>query len=48
MTYNDNGTLKTVEVTAWTNRWEERNYLWPIPQSERDLNPSLGQNLLWE
>jgi hypothetical protein len=22
----------------------ERDYLWPVPQSERDINPNLGQN----
>lgn len=48
MTYTDTeGELQTVEVTAWTNVWSDRNYLWPIPQGELDLNASLGQNPNW-
>jgi hypothetical protein len=42
-----NGNLQTAEVTAWTNTWAERNYLWPIPQAERDQNTNLGQNPNW-
>ncbi|HTF21087.1 MAG TPA: RagB/SusD family nutrient uptake outer membrane protein [Chryseolinea sp.] len=48
MTYKDpNGNLQTVEVPAWTNSWVDRNYLWPVPQGERDLNDQLGQNPNW-
>jgi hypothetical protein len=48
MTYSDtNGDLQTVEVTAWMNYWDDRNYLWPVPQEERDLNPQLEQNTGW-
>lgn len=47
MTYVDAGELKTVEVTGWQNYWQNRNYLWPIPQMERDLNSDLGQNPDW-
>jgi hypothetical protein len=49
MTYSDNGTtLKTIEVQAWTNTFDKnRDYLWPIPQKERELNPSLSQNPNW-
>src|SRR5690606_7177046 len=25
----------------------ERDYLWAVPQSQRDLNPNLGQNPSW-
>lgn len=25
----------------------ERDYLWPVPQSQKDLNPKLGQNPKW-
>lgn len=25
----------------------ERDYLWPVPQSQKDLNPNLGQNPKW-
>jgi hypothetical protein len=49
MTYADpNGALKTIEVQAWTNSFDKsRDYLWPIPQKERELNPGLGQNPNW-
>ena len=48
MTYVDtNNNLQTVEVTGWTNFWNDRNYLWPIPQIERDLNSKLDQNPSW-
>lgn len=48
MTYVDTqGNLQTVEVPAWTNYWQSRNYLWPIPQLERDMNNGLGQNPEW-
>lgn len=48
MTYKDaQGNLQTVEVPAWTNTWSDRNYLWPVPQAERDLNDQLGQNPDW-
>jgi len=45
---NTNGNLQTAEVTAWTNTWAERNYLWPVPQAERDQNQNLGQNTDWQ
>jgi hypothetical protein len=44
---DDNGDLQTVEVTGWMNSFNTRNYLWPIPQSERDLNPDLTPNPGW-
>jgi starch-binding outer membrane protein, SusD/RagB family len=45
MTYvNPLGALTTVEVTGWLNYWDNKYYLWPIPQLEKDLNPKLGQN----
>jgi hypothetical protein len=48
MTYaDDNGDLQTVEVTGWVNAFDTRNYLWPIPQKELDLNPMLTQNPNW-
>src|SRR5690606_16080657 len=41
MTYTDTeGELQTVEVTASTNVWSDRNYLWPTPQGERDRKAS--------
>lgn len=39
------------EITWLTNiprKWAERYYLYPIPESERLLNPELGQNKGWE
>jgi hypothetical protein len=30
-----------------TRRWEEKNYLYPIPESHRLTNPNLGQNPGW-
>jgi hypothetical protein len=48
MTYVDaSNNLQTIEVTGWQNYWDDRNYLWPIPQTERDQNPGLGQNTGW-
>lgn len=47
MTYADGATLKTLEVASWQNYWTNRNYLWPIPQIERDMNTNLGQNPDW-
>ena len=36
---------------TWLNnvprRWEEKYYLYPIPESDRLLNPKLGQNPGW-
>lgn len=28
--------------------WDEKNYLYPLPSDQRQLNPSLGQNPRWE
>lgn len=49
MTYEDaNGDLQTIEVQAWTNTFDKnRDYLWPVPQKEKELNPALGQNPNW-
>ncbi len=45
MTYNDNGTLVTVNIDGYNRVFDEgRDYLWPIPQRERELNPNLEQN----
>ncbi|MBO0358215.1 RagB/SusD family nutrient uptake outer membrane protein [Hymenobacter sp. BT186] len=38
------------EITWLTNiprRWEEKYYLYPIPETDRLLNPKLGQNPGW-
>lgn len=48
MTYSDNGTLKTIEVPAYERTFNKnRDYLWPIPQKEREINPQLKQNPNW-
>lgn len=49
ITYKDaSGALKTVEVVAVNKTFDaSRHYLWPIPQKERDLNPTLTQNPGW-
>lgn len=48
LTYKDaGGVLQTVEVPGWTQTWDDRNYLWPIPQKETELNENLTQNPGW-
>lgn len=48
LTYKDtNGAMQTVEVAGWTQQWNDRSYLWPIPQKEIELNPNLTQNPGW-
>lgn len=49
MTYADaTNTLKTIQVQSWTNTFDKnRDYLWPVPQKERELNPNLTQNAGW-
>lgn len=49
MTYTDDtGALKTIEIESFEKVFNEnRDYLWPIPQKERELNPQLTQNPGW-
>lgn len=48
MTYVDNGTLKTIEAPAVERKFNKnRDYLWPVPQKEKELDPELGQNPNW-
>lgn len=49
MTYADNnGNLQTIEIQSFEKTFNNpRDYLWPIPQKERDLNPNLTQNPNW-
>ncbi len=48
MTYLENNNLVTVEVQAFEKLFnKDRDYLWPIPQRERELNPNLTQNPNW-
>lgn len=42
-----NGDLQTVTFTDFERKFTDRNYLWPIPQKEMDLNPDLKQNPGW-
>jgi hypothetical protein len=46
--YVDNGTLKTIEVPAFARVFNKnRDYIWPVPQREIELNPRLTQNTNW-
>ena len=39
------------EITWLANiprKWDEKNYLYPIPENDRLMNPALGQNPGWE
>ncbi|WP_247235608.1 RagB/SusD family nutrient uptake outer membrane protein [Telluribacter sp. SYSU D00476] len=48
MTWVDNNELKTVQVQAFERVFNpNRDYLWPIPQKELDLNKELTQNPGW-
>lgn len=48
LTYKDtNGAVQTVEIAGWTQQWDDRAYLWPIPQKEIELNSRLTQNPGW-
>jgi hypothetical protein len=49
ITYPDaSGKLVTVQAASSDRVFDaSRHYLWPIPQKERDLNPSLTQNPNW-
>lgn len=39
------GPLKCVVIDSKTNRvFSKKNYLWPLPQKQRNLNPALKQN----
>ena len=49
ITYRDaGGNLATVQVVSFNRVFNRsRDYLWPIPQKETDLNPNLKQNPNW-
>ncbi|GAB2518804.1 RagB/SusD family nutrient uptake outer membrane protein [Spirosoma aerophilum] len=43
-----NGALTTIQVVAVNRTFDKtRHYLWPIPQRERNLTPTLTQNPGW-
>jgi hypothetical protein len=44
---NDEGQTRVYELAVTRNFNPSRDYLWPIPQKERDLNPNLSQNINW-
>jgi hypothetical protein len=47
LTKNDDGTI-TYTRNVVNRTWNEKMYLFPIPQSERMKNPNLTQNPGWE
>jgi hypothetical protein len=49
MTYTDsNGALQKIALSGFLKVFnKDRDYLWPIPQTERELNPQLTQNPNW-
>ncbi|MGV3561343.1 RagB/SusD family nutrient uptake outer membrane protein [Larkinella arboricola] len=49
MTYtNPAGELVTISLPAFVKVFnKDRDYLWPVPQRERELNPNLTQNPNW-
>ncbi len=49
MTYPDEtGDLVTIKIDGYDRVFDsERDYLWPIPQKERELNTNLVQNNKW-
>lgn len=49
MTYTEpGGSLKTISLPSFVKVFnKDRDYLWPIPQREKELNPKLTQNPNW-
>ena len=49
MTYtDDSGTLQTIQIQSFEKTFDKsRDYLWPVPQKERDINSALTQNPNW-
>ncbi len=49
ITYSDNNSVvKTIELQSFQKVFNKnRDYLWPVPQREIELNPNLGQNPNW-
>jgi len=42
-----NGTSGELMFNPGERQWEDRKYLYPIPQADRERNPALGQNPGW-
>lgn len=48
MTYKKDGQLETIQISEFERFFDpSRDYLWAIPQRERELNPNLIQNPNW-
>jgi len=47
LTYVVNGNLETVVQPSFVRSFQQKDYLWPIPQKEFDLNKNLKQNTGW-
>jgi hypothetical protein len=46
--YNSSGNPVTIEVPSVVRSFDvTKHYLWPVPQSQKILNPALGQNPGW-
>ncbi len=44
------GTIGGATFTTWTDTYnfnKNRDYLWPVPENQSNLNPNLGQNPGW-
>ncbi len=41
------GTSGELMFNPGERQWEDRKYLYPIPQADRERNPALGQNPGW-
>jgi starch-binding outer membrane protein, SusD/RagB family len=46
LTKNEDGTI-TYKRNVVNRVWDDKMYLFPIPQSERMKNPNLSQNAGW-
>jgi hypothetical protein len=42
-----NGTSGEVQWNPGVREWNDKKYLYPIPEADRDRNPALGQNPGW-
>lgn len=47
LTYISNGQPVTIQVVSSTRTFKDKNYLWPIPQNEMNLDHNLTQNTGW-
>ncbi|MEO7315460.1 MAG: RagB/SusD family nutrient uptake outer membrane protein [Ginsengibacter sp.] len=40
--------IDALDNKIYTTKFEDKDYLWPIPGSEIDKNPALTQNPGWQ